>query len=758
MKLIFILTVLLNFEASADLQKLRWTAADQKKPDLISVVGEISKQTQLSLKPEDFKLNEQKNLNGMNYHSYAQVIAGQVVKDAGIRIWESALDGSMLQMIAWIQNPQSSGMRMAIQQLSQFNFIPHADISFTDAARLALPDLLQIRNFHSTTQWVNEKLVLVIQIYGKDRSLEIHLDPDSRQLLLRKVRLYPREDIPSTRNRDDEYSVKGKAFKVNEEFESAFGRRFSEAAPEVVELKYLKKEFKGSAANWIDQLPQKKFEKMMMDPVKAATPEGLAAGYWSRDSLTQLIDRATAVLPLQKNLVESGARFVGRYVQVAIYPEAFNKFAVTTFQPFYSDFVNQTYQETGPDNWSITLSAGILGKPFYSESELLNRRAPYEIKRDTTAMINEGFDEMQVYWSVTSWFELMHQAGFTDVELSTRPIRAFLFDPTIDVQDNAFYDSDTINFSTYTERNGNEARNLITVWHELGHGLMDRLQGAAGFDNGGLSEGTADFAAEMVLRGFYRLDIPAAIAGRRINNQIGFELTNEAHDSGEAYGGSLKDLLEQKIQTEGFSSYAKTCDLVLDAMRLTRGSPNLSATDWYEALLLADQIGKAGLRIPGEYASLLAQVFQNRNFFYLSNKGAALHLFYDDKEVLSSGLGSRNSPLPISIAEGNTANYVLKVKVSVTDNPNYTYPLKIVVAFKETNALQGALKFRDEENQSYTLNSADEIAEIPVGVLGGCEFKNTNEGFCKDFVNVQVFTKNQSEPFAKKRFYFENKF
>ena len=56
-------------------------------------------------------------------------------------------------------------------------------------------------------------------------------------------------------------------------------------------------------------------------------------------------------------------------------------------------------------------------------------------------------------------------------------------------KDNAFYDSDTINFATYSPQELNMARDNTTIWHELGHGVMDRLMGTRLnlADTGGLS-------------------------------------------------------------------------------------------------------------------------------------------------------------------------------------------------------------------------------------------------------------------------------
>ena len=87
------------------------------------------------------------------------------------------------------------------------------------------------------------------------------------------------------------------------------------------------------------------------------------------------------------------------------------------------------------------------------------------------------------------------EMGFTDKGLSEKPFHAFLFDPDIGMKDNAYYYDNTINFTTYNAGSQNLARDNSTIWHELGHAVMERLMGAhLGFADskggyGGLSEG-----------------------------------------------------------------------------------------------------------------------------------------------------------------------------------------------------------------------------------------------------------------------------
>jgi hypothetical protein len=68
---------------------------------------------------------------------------------------------------------------------------------------------------------------------------------------------------------------------------------------------------------------------------------------------------------------------------------------------------------------------------------------------DPVSYINDGFDELQVYWAINQMFDSLRPMGFTDPELSTRRFNGFLYDPDISMKDNAYYTDDTINFTTH---------------------------------------------------------------------------------------------------------------------------------------------------------------------------------------------------------------------------------------------------------------------------------------------------------------------
>ena len=480
------------------LHKIRWAYPETRATNLAGVLAEINWTTGNQFVVENFQLFEEKPLSGMNFKFYQQYVDQLPVKNAGVRIWTDATNGAFIQMVAYLQNPETQQMLMTRKKINLLNYplIKESRWSMAAVLDLVQKDLKRVVNFTQDVHWDNERLVSEVVVFGRDRKIIFKFDALIYALLDKKIQLFPRVDSEP----DREWTVFGKAYTVNEEYDSEYGRRFSEATPETVELKYLKPYYYGTAQDWSPLLAQKTFFESKYDEAKAATPEGIAEGYWSEKSVQKMVDDVTKLFPRMNNQTPSGARFIGRYVTVNVDPTALTFFEVQNFSKKYSTFVSRNWSrvnENGIKDWKLTLMPSIYGNIFTSSDELFNRRVEFELVPNTKRLIEDGFDEMQVYFSVNTWFEILHGVGFTDPELSTRPIIANLFNPDIESRDNAFYDSDTINFTTYTERNPNEARSLITVWHELGHGLMDRLQGSSGFSNGGLSEGIADFAAEV---------------------------------------------------------------------------------------------------------------------------------------------------------------------------------------------------------------------------------------------------------------------
>ncbi|MEK7689544.1 MAG: hypothetical protein AAB425_00830, partial [Bdellovibrionota bacterium] len=302
------------------------------------------------------------------------------------------------------------------------------------------------------------------------------------------------------------------------------------------------------------KLRERRYTEDKYDEVLAETEAGQNEGYWSMTWIKREAKKLRDALALVDNQFDSesmrGVYLDGDYATVNLHPDAGPTFGnQLSFAPAFSPELYPVWKqsELTPGNWvwEMIPTGALRGRPLMSPEEALSRPARRLPNHDPVGYIEDGFDEIQVYYAIQKLFESLGGMGFSDPVLSTRPFHAFLYDPDIGMRDNAYYFDDTINFTTYSPEGPNFARDNATVWHELGHGIMDRLMGSwiRLADSGGLSEGMADFLAQIVVEDVTdHADFPGA-ADFRIINQMGFLLSNEEHDDGEAYGGAMYDLL-----------------------------------------------------------------------------------------------------------------------------------------------------------------------------------------------------------------------
>jgi hypothetical protein len=288
---------------------------------------------------------------------------------------------------------------------------------------------------------------------------------------------------------------------------------------------------------------------------------------------------------------------------------------------------------------------------------------------------------------------------------------------------------------------------------------MDRLMGDNIMlaDTGGLSEGMADFVAAMVIRGVTKGKAFPGSDEFRIINKTGFFLTNEVHDDGEAYGGAMKDFMDAVIARDGQKGLRKVTDVILEAMRLTRDHPALTAKDWFDHIIFADSLGRPGVRKPGELQSLLVSAIDGRNFKLDGSPTAYFKLMNETNktEVVAKAPGSRDHEIPLALAATATAHFDLSASLKSSDQYQFQYPVTVQVSFNG-GPLQGAVHWVGEEQgpKTYVLNSESEVASIPVDVSGKCDSINREDGTCSDFVYVQILDpKDPKHPHAKKRFY-----
>ena len=497
----------------------------------------------------------------------------------------------------------------------------------------------------------------------------------------------------------------------------------------------------------------------MYDAVKAETAEGQALGYWSDAFLRQQVKGVVDQIPESNNDLQTGLLLQGKYVTVNINPEAFKALQGISFAPEFTSHQFWQYKDVevnGQSDTELIPSATYFGKTVHTAQEIETNPANRDPAHNPVSYINEGFDEIQVYYAVSKLFDALRPMGFIDPELSTRPFHAILFDPDIAMRDNAYYTGDTINFTTYSPTELNYARDNTTIWHELGHGIMDRLMGdfLSLADTGGLSEGMADFVAELVLQAATAgVDFPGK-EEQRIINRTGFYLTNEVHDDGEAYGGVMKDILDKAIAKWGHAGLVRMTDLTMETMRLTRDHPHLTAKDWFDHMLFADELGRRGVRARGEMRPLIDASMASRNFSEDESQRGTLSVVYDGNEVVAGSAGSRGNGIRLSLAPQATQDLSIKVKVADGGNFQFKYPVTLRAYFR-TGPLQGAVHWTGEETtyRDVVVTASGEEHDIPLQVSGTCDEVNRDDGSCVDFVYVQVLNQGESKAVAKKRFY-----
>src|SRR5690606_17309884 len=117
---------------------------------------------------------------------------------------------------------------------------------------------------------------------------------------------------------------------------------------------------------------------------------------------------------------------------------------------FAAHFYPKWVEDATLQEWEMIPGAAYFGLPMADSLSALNRSALRHPQHDPVTYINNGFDEVQVYYGINQLFDSLKPMGFVDPDLSTRPFHAFLFDPDIASKDNAYYDADTINFTTYS--------------------------------------------------------------------------------------------------------------------------------------------------------------------------------------------------------------------------------------------------------------------------------------------------------------------
>lgn len=750
MKKHFILgMVLLSFSnfSLAESKNFRWTYKEDLNSDTKHVLEILSNKAGITLTEKNFIKIEERELANTHFTFLSQTVDGLPIRGQGVRIWKKNSDKNLVQVEASIElaaNSKSKKFKALNFDLKTLKNHDHHGKLFSKVKEVIKShEDNKITKLKFTDEWLNGELVRSFNVKTQLGNHLISISHINGKIVSKSYKEFPQAD--------QYISLKTKVFPIYEEVEST--HQILETVES--ELKYVHKKVHVSKYDPFEEMRERRYTEDFYNPLLALTVQGREQGYWSTSVLRNEATKIKYHEKIKKNTFRKNGGLIldGKYTSINIHPEAYRKFQGIKFDARFSANFMPDWVQGDDGKWELNPQGGLIGKPIKSDSDLA--KIPFrDENHDPVKYLNDGFDEIQVYYAVTTFMESLNNMGFVDPDISTRQFHAFLYNPVIEYKDNAYYTEDTINFTTYSKDQPNMARDNSTIWHELGHGIMDRVMGEHLnlADTGGLSEGMADFVAQLVVQDQMKgQDFPGASEFRIINN-TGFYLTNEVHDDGEAYGGTMRDIMVNAIKKFGPAGLTKITDLTFEAMRYCRNNPALTAQDWFSHMLFADEIGSK-YRQPGEMKELIISSLQSRNFS-MDGKAANMLISYNENVLTNESLGSRENPIKLKLRADEKVTYKMNVNLKEVDFYKFQYPVTVKVEFKK-GALQGAINWEGETQNplSYTINSAEEKLQFDLAANGKCDSINTGDGACKDYAYIQVFNNGSSKPSAKKRFY-----
>lgn len=725
-------------------------------PELNALLEKASLETGVLFTRQDFQLIEERELATSKFTMYVQMNSFVPVAKTAVRIWTDLKTNELILAEMHLDEGAQQVKEVLSSRFLKARFSPGALKSrqLSNAVSLLITKEVSLHatdsrviNMKFKDQWENGDLIREAEVRSRRGVHHIAVSLLKNRIIRKSYMEFPQSE---------RVTLRANVFPIYEEVEGT-GERLSY---EVKELRHVDSYIHDGGENPLSGLGDTSFAENKYSPFLAHTPLGEMYDLWSEATVRKKVETLISKLPMKKNDFPNGLLLAGKFATINLHPgikEAFKdinfRLKPTTNHMLSWSNVNGT--------WEAKPVTGFHGKEILSERDLLTRIPFRHPDHDPVSYINSGFDEVQVYYAVTVLMESLIELGFTDKDLSEKPFHAFLYDPDIGMKDNAYYYDNTINFTTYESGTPNLARDNSTIWHELGHAIMDRLMGShLGFADsksgyGGLSEGMADFVASIVTE---HQTGGASFPGKqefRIINETGFYLTNEFHDEGEAYGGAMNDMLMTVLSDEGNEGLHAFTDLTLEAMRLTRNHPALSAESWFQHMLYADEIGSS-VRPQGKFRKIIVNALSARNFsFAKSFRPAQMNLQFDGTVLTNESEGSRENPL-VHCEKDETVSYDLKLNLSAGDTKFITFPAIVKIEYKK-GALQGAIRWKGEEKnpEVFTLSSEEETLTLPLRASMHCDFINQPDGSCKDYAYIQVFNEGSLKPIAKKRFYLK---
>ena len=104
---------------------------------------------------ENFKLAEDRSMAGMQFKFYQQFVDQVPVKNGGVRIWSNESTEDFIQMVAFLQNPETPGMQMTRKKLNLLNtpLIKESRWSLSSVLNMTKGDLKKVVNFSQAVNW-----------------------------------------------------------------------------------------------------------------------------------------------------------------------------------------------------------------------------------------------------------------------------------------------------------------------------------------------------------------------------------------------------------------------------------------------------------------------------------------------------------------------------------------------------------------------------------------------------------------------------
>ncbi len=743
-----VLLLILSNLSFAETKTVRWTGFDDTNAEFAGVLKTLAQKTGFALTEHDFQKLEERDMATSHYVYYAQVGNKIPLRRRSLQIWSDLNTKALIQVESTVDTPLAIE---TFRALSANAFLSsQATMAMVQQVVKSHLDDKSVRGVTWEDYWDKGALVRGVKVKGRRGNHHIEISVQEKRVLSQNYEEFPQSDTA-------EFSLPVKVYPIYEEIEGDGGKTLPRIDSQ---LNYLSANIPAAKLGLYDGLKTQHYFDNKYNPVLGLTEEGRKLGFWSMAYIKLQAADILSKVPLVPNSFSAGPVVLeGRYASVNLAPTAPAAFKEINFVPgvgstFHGDFVATTQD---PQVEEMIPTTSLRGKPLMTATETLERPAHRLPDHNPGTYLNEGFDELQVYWSINRLFDALRPMGFTDPELSSRRFNAFLFDPDISMRNNAYYTEDTINFTTYSAELHNMARDNTTIWHELGHGVMDRLMGPhiTLADTGGLSEGMADFVAQLVINDVTNTETFPGKEKMRVINNTGFNLTNEVHDDGEAYGGSMNDMLAGAIKQYGRAGLSKIADLTMEAMRLSRNNPALTANGWFNHMLFADKRGNLPIRAPGELQNLLFQALANRNFNLNGSGVASYSLKNGDAEVVAGSPGSRQLPIRVDLAPAEKKTYRINLSLKSSDFYRFQYPVKVKVQLKG-GPIQGAIAWEGKatEPHYYEIKADNDVVPVDLTVTGKCDEFNRPDKSCVDFAYIQIFNKDNSlKPVAKKRFY-----